>query len=46
MERGSLDVTAIERQLDELWAGMTEISDLDQQAVTRAWLPEDRPRVF
>jgi glucose-6-phosphate dehydrogenase assembly protein OpcA len=36
MERGSLDVTAIERQLDELWAGMTEISVMDQQAVTRA----------
>jgi len=32
-----VDVTAIERQLDELWAGMTEMApDSDQQAVMRA----------
>ena len=31
-----IDVAAIERQLDELWAGMTEMSDQDQQAVMRA----------
>jgi glucose-6-phosphate dehydrogenase assembly protein OpcA len=34
---GSVDVIAIERQLDELWAGMTEMSpDQDQQAIMRA----------
>lgn len=33
---GSVDVTSIERQLDDLWAGMTEISDQNQQAVMRS----------
>ena len=33
---GTVDVMSIERQLDDLWAGMTEISDQDQEAVMRA----------
>ncbi|MEE8349777.1 MAG: glucose-6-phosphate dehydrogenase assembly protein OpcA [Acidobacteriota bacterium] len=32
---GSVDVATIEGQLDQLWAGMTEKSDQDQQAVLR-----------
>lgn len=36
-EGGTVDVLTIERELDELWARMTEVSeDEDQQAVTRA----------
>ena len=37
MEMGSVGVIEIERQLDELWAGMTEMSpDQDQHAIMRA----------
>ena len=34
--KGSVNVATIEQQLDELWAGMTQMSDPDQQVVMRA----------